>query len=150
MTEIKKNTGLKIALIIVSALLVVSVIINIYFYTQQHGILSDSGLQNQITTLQNEIDQLKAPKLITRLGANDIRLLFSTPYMEISGTVWNVGKNTAQDCRIHVILYQGATVAKATYITLGSIDGEQWKGVTEKIYYEGSAITEWEMDIEYK
>jgi len=209
-SENKKNTGLKVAVIIVSAFLVVSIIINVYFYTRQYG---DNGLEtrvvnlqnqlddltinhqnyvsdyshsnieydvlendrdsqqskvtnlqsdidqlenvveqqeNEIDQLQDEIDGLKAPKLMTRLGANDVRPLFSASYMEISGTVWNVGTNTAYDCRIHIVLYQGSTVAKATYIDLGSIDGETWKDVTEKIYYEGSAITNWEMDIEYK
>ena len=57
--EVKKGTGLKIALIMVSTLFVISLFANLYFYTRQYGITPDSGLENQIANLQNQISNLQ-------------------------------------------------------------------------------------------
>ena len=62
-----------------------------------------------------------------------------------SGTVWNVGSETATNCRLHVILYQGSTIAKDTYISLITINSESYRSVDEKIFYAGTEITDWEI-----
>ena len=135
--EVKKGTGLRIALIVVSILFVVSLIANLYLYTRQYG------LENQITDLQSQVFSLKAPKLVTRLSASDQRPLFQTPYFHVYGEVWNVGTNMAYNCKLHIIIYQGAVVAEDTYINLGIIEGEDFASVDSKVYYEGSALTDW-------
>ena len=56
LSEVKKGTGLKIALIVVSILFVISLIANLYFYTRQYA--PDSGLENQIANLQSQLDSL--------------------------------------------------------------------------------------------
>ena len=56
--EVKKGTGLRIALIVVSILFVVSLIANVYLYNRQYGITPDSGLENQIADLQSQLDSL--------------------------------------------------------------------------------------------
>ncbi len=64
---------------------------------------------------------------------------------EISGTVWNVGTLTATNCRLHVVLYQGSSIAKDTYISLITINSESYKNVFEQISYTCSQITNWEL-----
>lgn len=102
-------------------------------------------LQATISTIQGQVDALRAPKLVTALAVVDQRPLFQTPYFEITGTVWNVGSETATNCRLHVIMYQGSTIAENTYITLSTINGESYRNVDEQIFYVGSQITDWEI-----
>lgn len=154
--EIKTGMGLKIALAVVSILFIISLIANAYLYTQQYGVTPNGGsegqiadLQNQISALQNEIDSLKAANLVTRLGATDEKPWLSTDYLHVTGSVINVGTNAAYNCKLHVILYQGQTVAKDTYINLGTIVGEGYVDVDEKVYYEGSALTNWSITPEW-
>ena len=146
----KSGKGLKIALVLVSAVLIVSVIFNVYLYSQQHGISEDGGLEGQIADLQNQVnsltaerDGLKASKVIHSVSASDTKPMLSTDYLHVVGSIWNVGTNTANNCRLHVILYQGQTVAKDTIINLGAISGESSVYVDEKVYYEGSALSDW-------
>ena len=148
---------------IVTILFAVSLGLNYYLYTQQYGLTPDGGsqgqivdlqnqiatLQNEKSTLQNEIDSLKASKLITSLGVTDQKPWLSTDYLQVTGTVWNVGTNTANNCKLHVILYQGQTIAKDTYINLGAINGETSVSINEKVYYEGSALTDWDITPEW-
>jgi hypothetical protein len=91
----------------------------------------------------DEYNSIVAPKLISvNLKAEDNRPWFQTPYVHVYGYVVNVGSNTANDAKIHVILYQsGGAIAKDTYITLGSVNGESYTSVDTKVYYEGSEIT---------
>ena len=126
--------------------------------TDKNSLTSErDNLQNQVNSLtsdknnlQNEVDSLRAPDLVTRLGMGDERPWFQTPYFHVSGEVWNVGTNTAYNCKLHVVLYQGFVVAEDTYINLGTISGRTYTSVDSKIYYEGSALTgrsitpEWE------
>ena len=57
--EVKTGSRLKIALIVVSTFFVISLIANLYLYTRQYGgITPDSGLENQVTNLQTELDSL--------------------------------------------------------------------------------------------
>ena len=158
-----KGNRLKIVLAVVSILLIVSLIANGYLIIQQYGI-TDGGsegqiadLQNQISTLQNEksalqneIDSLKASKLVTSLGASDEKPWLATDYLHVYGKVWNVGTNTANNCKLHVILYQGAVVAEDTYINLDTIVGESSVSVDSKVYYEGSALTDWNITPEWE
>ena len=153
----KSGKGLKIALVLVSAVLIVSVIFNVYLYSQQHGISEDGGLegqiadlQNQVSALQNDVNSLKAAKLVTRLGASDNRPLLGSKSLFVQGSIWNVGTNPAQNCKLHVVLYQGQTVAKDTYINLGTINGETYTEISENVYYEGSSLSDWTITPEWE
>jgi archaellum component FlaC len=101
-----------------------------------------SNLKIQITNLQSQIDTLKAPKLIgVDLRVEDVRPWLQTPYLHVYGYVCNVGKNTAYDSKIHVVLYQsGGVIAKETDIILGAIPGESYVHVDVNVYYTGSPI----------
>ena len=193
---------------VVSVILIVSLVANAYFYTQQSGSAPDSSLQTQVTSLQNQLANLQeqannlqsgnanltaqvanlenqtvnlrnqtsslqsenvnlqnkktellsqldqgivAPKLVTRLGARDMRYNYSGQDLRlyITGEVWNVGTEAAQNCSIHVTLYQGDTVAKDTYIQLGTINGGSFTEVARNIYYTGEALTNWTITPEY-
>ena len=192
----KKSRGLKIALVVVSILLIASFGANLYFYTthsitvsrltterdvlnqqindltterdnledQVNSLITEReslkqqikdlvnerdplksqivSLQNQITDLEDEVNRLKSPKLVTTLSVTDQRPWFQTPYLQISGEVWNVGSDTAYGCRLHVILYQGSAIAEDTYISLGTINGESYRNVDSKIFYAGSELTD--------
>jgi hypothetical protein len=197
----------KIALAIVSAILVVSLATNAYFCEQQNRLaLSNFVLQNQTMDLQNQVancteqisnlqngnanltakvadlrnqveefsnqtfnlqtqnsnlqvkkeelqsqlnqsqlNQAKAPQLVTRLGARDMRYDYagSDIRLYMSGEVWNAGTDVARNCRLHVTLYQGSVVAKNTYIDLGTINPGTFVGVAQNIYYSGIALTNW-------
>ncbi len=107
-----------------------------------------ANLQNQLSLLS----QGKVPAtLVTRLGANDMRYNYSGQDLRlyITGEVWNVGTEAAVNCSLHVVLYQGDTVAKDTYIKLGTINGGSYTGVTRNIYYRGDALTNWTIIPEY-
>jgi hypothetical protein len=58
-------------------------------------------------------------------------------------------KDIALNCRIHIIAYQGSAVALDSYIILGVINGESWVNIDEKLYYSGSAITNWTAALEW-
>jgi hypothetical protein len=200
----------KLALIVVSVILVGSLVANACFYAlQQHGLAADNdlkkqaaniqsqlvilsnqtnnmqsektilktqitNLENQIANLQNQTDSLQsenahvqdenaaiqnqidqirltgAPKIVTRLGATDVR---STPAaghpwsgvirFYISGEVWNMGTGAAKDCKLHVTLYQGDSVANDTYVEIGTINAGTYTDVAANIYYTGEALTNW-------
>jgi len=206
----------KLALIVVSVILIGSLVANAYFYAlQQHGLAADNdlkkqaadvqsqlvilsnqtnslqsqktsletqvanlenqtgNLQNQTDSLQsenahiqdenaaiqNQIDQIRqtgAPKIVTRLGATDVR---STPAaghpwsgvirFYISGEVWNMGTGAAKDCKLHVTLYQGDSVANDTYVEIGTINAGTYADVAANIYYTGEALTNWTIIPEY-
>ncbi|MEM2915070.1 MAG: hypothetical protein QXH91_06710 [Candidatus Bathyarchaeia archaeon] len=107
--------------------------------------------QATITNLQNQIDALKAPKLIkVNLRADDNRPWLGTPYLHVYGYICNVGTNTAYSSKIHVVAYQsGGVVAIDTYITLGTIYGESWTSVDSNIYYSGSELVSWTLTLEW-
>jgi hypothetical protein len=143
-------------------ILVFSLIGNIYFYNQQYvfavhndvlqGQASElktlaNTLENETTELENQLSQLnqERPRLVTRLGANDMR--FDYPGQQIrlyiSGEIWNVGTSIARNCKLQVILYQGGVVANATDIPLGIIDVGSYADVASNVYYTGNALTNW-------
>ena len=101
-----------------------------------------ADLQDQTNSLQTQIENLKSAKLIlVNLYGTDTRPLSQTPYLHVEGEVVNVGTYYAFNCKLHVILYQGAVVAEDTYVNLGTIIGEGYTTVDSKIYYEGEALT---------
>jgi regulator of replication initiation timing len=116
----------------------------------------NSNLQSENAAIQNQIDQIGTPKILTRLGATDVR---STPAaghpwsgvirFYISGEVWNMGTGAAKDCKLHVTLYQGDAVANDTYVELGTINAGSYTDVAANIYYTGEALTNWTINPEY-
>jgi|GEM_PF-1613989 len=110
------------------------------------------ALQNQVTLLQNQLNTLKAPKLIVvELRVEDIRPWLQTPYLHVYGYICNVGTNTANESKLHIIAYQGdGVVAKETDILLGSIPGESQAYVDANIYYTGSPITKYEIALNWQ
>jgi hypothetical protein len=94
---------------------------------------------------------LQAAKLISvNLKAEDNRSIVQTPYVHVYGYVVNVGNNTANDAKIHVVLQQsGGVVAKDAYIDLGSVGGESVVSVDTKASYEGSEIALASLDLEW-
>lgn len=101
-----------------------------------------ANLQSELSLLSQE----KIPaKLVTRLGANDMRYNYSGQDLRlyITGEVWNVGTEAAQNCSLHVMLYQGDAVAEDTYIELGTINGGSYTEVARNIYYTGDKLTNW-------
>jgi hypothetical protein len=93
---------------------------------------------------ENQTLALKVPKLsVLSLYSGDVRPWSGTPYLHVYGEIWNVGSDTAYNCRLHVILYQGSVVAKDTYVDIGTIFGENKNSVDAKIYYDGDALTSW-------
>jgi len=104
-----------------------------------------------IAALQDEIDSLKAAKLVSvNLKAEDNRSIVETPYVHVYGFVVNVGNYTADDARVHVVLQQsGGVVANDIYISLGSVGGESVVSVDAKVYYEGSEIVIASLDLEW-
>lgn len=108
-----------------------------YRYTHHY---SDS----EYNTIKDERDSLKAPKLSTlSLHYADDRPWLGTPHLHVYGEVWNVGTDTAYNCKLHVMAYQGSVKAIDTYVHLGTISGENRKSVDENVYYSGEALTSW-------
>ena len=160
---------LKLALAAVTVILVVSFAANAYFYAQQYRFTINSVLQKQAADLRNQINNLQnekadlqsqlsqlsqrpvAPKLVTRLGATDMRYNYTGQNIRlyITGEVWNVGTAPAYNCRLHVTLYQGDTVAKDTRIELGTINAGSFVDIAKNIYYTGNALTNWTLIPEY-
>ena len=142
--------------------LLVSLVGNVYFYSEQrnstlrNAALKEqaselhtlaSTLENETAELEDQLDELgqEGPRLVTRLGASDMRFSYTgqETRLYISGEMWNVGTSAAHNCRLHVTLYQGVTVAKDTYIELGIIDVGSYVDVASNVYYTGNALTNW-------
>jgi hypothetical protein len=144
------------------AILFVSLVGNVYLYIEQRDstlrnaalIEQTSELRTLTNTLENETAELEdqltqlsieGPRLVTRLGASDMRFNYTgqETRLYISGEIWNVGTSAARNCRLHVTLYQGVTVAKNTYVELGTIDVGSYVDVASNVYYTGNALTDW-------
>ena len=147
-----------------------SLIANAYFYTQQSSFTARNDalrkqaaelrdevddLQNETASLQSQLSQLdqeEGPKLVTRLGANDMRFTYQGQdfRLYVSGEVWNVGTSTAHNCRLHVTLYVGTVVAKEAYFELGTINAGSFVDVASNVYYAyPNALTNWTIVPEY-
>jgi len=110
---------------------------------------SIASYEDRVTDLQNQINDLKAPKLIAVNLKSDDNRLGSTPYLHIYGEVCNVGTNTAYNCTIHVIAYQSGTIAINKDIMLGIISGGSWTSVDWKLDYNGTALTNWTTSLDW-
>jgi hypothetical protein len=157
---------LKFAFVILTVILTVSLLANAFLYTRQFS-LTNSGLQKQVTLLENQLSNLQDEKvnlqnqlqnrlnqtptaqLETRLGTSDIRY---PPYANhpwggirfyVSGEVWNVGSVAANNSKLHIILYQGSVKANDTYVYLGTIEAGSFVDVAANIRYIGDALTNW-------
>ena len=164
-----KHLKLKIVFIAMMAILIVSLVTNASLFWERDNInlnnseqkQANTDLQNQVADLQTKKASLEnqlqtqqssanSPKLVTRLGLKDVR---ASPYANhpwsgnirfyLSGEVWNVGQIPAYNCRLHVVLYQGATVANDTFVMLGTIKPGTFVDVSANIYYVGEALTSW-------
>jgi hypothetical protein len=145
-------------IIALSVCLAVSLIANFSIYaqvsdlqTQQAAAQQQIGnLQGEKETLQKQIDQQNAPRIVTRLGVRDIR---SSPALNhpwsnkirlyIDGDVWNIGADTAMNCYLNVTLYQNNVVANQSLIRLGTISGASSVHVAYNIHYSGDPLTRW-------
>ncbi len=110
----------------------------------------NSHLHDEKANLQSQLSKLsqgepRPPKLVTRLGASDMRYNYSGQDIRlyITGEVWNVGTEAAQNCSLHVTFYQGDNVAEDSCIQLGTIEGGSFTDVARNIYYTGDALTNW-------
>ena len=121
--------------------------------------IENSRIQDEKIAIQNQIEQIQLtgePKIVTRLGTTDVR---STPAaghpwsgvirFYTAGEVWNLGTGSARDCRLHITLFQGDTVANDTYIELGTIKAGTYVNVATNIYYTGEALTNWTIIPQY-
>ena len=119
----------------------------------------NAELRSENAAIQTQIDQVSqngTPKIVTRLGARDVRESPAPghPWSEIirfyvSGEVWNVGTGAARNLRLHVTIYQGDTMANDTYVELGTINAGSYADVAANIYYTGEALTNWTIIPEY-
>ena len=140
-----KNTRLKIGLVVVSILLILTTLITVFIYSNYNKILAErDDLIQQVNDLTNRIEELETPRLATSLNVEDKEV-----YLQITGEVWNLGHETAYMCKLHVILYEGDSVAKEEYVHLGDNVGmiaeQRYDRVDAKVYYEGAQITDWEI-----
>ena len=151
------------------AILIGSLAVNACFLAQLYSLtMGNSSVQKQVDDFRSQVadlqsekaslqDQLQtqqsranSPELVTRLGVKDVR---ASPYANhpwsgrirfyVSGEVWNVGRVPAYNCKLHVVLFQGATVANDTYVMLGAIKPGSFVDVSADVYYDGEALTSW-------
>jgi hypothetical protein len=111
--------------------------------TYNDYINTHSNSDTEYAALEVERDAYKAPKLnLLNLQSSDEWSLVA-PYLHYYGEVWNVGNETAYDCRLHVTAYQGTVKAIDTWFGLGTIPGENKKSLDVTLDYEGTALTTW-------
>jgi hypothetical protein len=132
---------------------------NVTYYTSQitslqsqiQTLTNEKGqLQNQISSLNSQITSLQVPKLMGIIYADDNRPFLQTPYLHVYGYVYNVGVYTAYNSKVHVVLRQsGGVIAKDTSIVIGIIFGEEWAKIDSNIYYDGSALINWSITLEW-
>ena len=151
----------KFILLPIVTVLLVSLVGNIYFYSEQRQSTlrnialkeqaseldtSVSNLKDEIAELENQLNYLQeGPRLVTRLGTKDIRYDYEGQIIRfyISGEVWNVGTTIAHNSKLHVTLYQGSTIANNTYIEIGEINPGTHADVASDVFYTGSKLTNW-------
>ena len=95
-------------------------------------------------SLQSEVNSLRAPQFVWKIDITDSRPFLQTPRAIVKGDIWNVG-TSACNCRLHVVIYQGAVIAEDTYINVGTINGRYYRSVNSEIFYDGSEITSYEV-----
>lgn len=93
----------KIGLIVVSAVLAASLIVNIYFSTQQYGITTPNiELESQLTTLQSQLDSLET----TNQDYVDTHSHSNSDYDSLQNQVNNLTENVTQDSQIQSLQQQ--------------------------------------------
>ena len=114
-----------------------------------NGIISQKD--SEIASLNSQINSLKAPKVVkVNLKADDSRPFLGTVSLHVYGELCNVGSNTANNVKLHVVAYQsGGVVAIDTYIVVGSMNGESWTSVNGSPTYGGGALTSWDITPEW-
>jgi hypothetical protein len=110
--------------------------------TFQEYVATHNYTNSEYEELRNERDMLMIPKLsIISLHLDDVRPLLESPRLHIYGEVWNVGSDTAYNCELHIVAYQGSVKAIDAEIFLGTIEGENRVSLEQNVYYTGEALT---------
>ena len=109
----------------------------------------NSNLQAENTNLQDKINLLETPRIVTRLGVRDCNWDSSSMRLYIAGEDWNAGAGPANNCSLHVVLYQGKSVAVDTRIDLGTLDSGSETDIAENIHYRGAALSNWSIVPEF-
>lgn len=100
-----------------------------------------NSLNAQITSLQSEIDSLKAPQLHeVEVYWTDNHPLIGSPYVNIYGSIFNSGSQTAYSVVCTVRVYDVYdTLLKTEPIHLGNIEGKSYQSFDVDIEYSGDA-----------
>lgn len=148
-------SGVKTGLIVCAILIGLLIISNWWFYTSLQGQITTlqtdynnykSGhghSNNEYTTLQNELEAVKAAKLSGTLDARDVRPWYSDSYLHITGHVFNSGSYAAIDVQLSVEAYQDEVRVLDIVVNLGTIIGGGISYVDSKIYYSGASLSHW-------
>ena len=109
------------------------------------------NLQNQIVgleeyvedieDLQNEINFMLTPKIVTNLGVSDVRT--DPPRLYINGFVCNCGFETAYNCGLKVTLFRYREVVEETIFDLFTVENGEYIEVSRDIHYNGDRLTHW-------
>lgn len=100
-----------------------------------------NSLNAQITTLESEIDSLRAPQLHrVEVYYTDNHPIIGSPYVNIYGSIFNSGSQTAYSVVYTVRIYDAYdTLLKAEEIHLGNIAGKSHEAFDVDIEYSGDA-----------
>jgi len=135
--------NVSIALGIICIILAVGLVGAVVNYT---SIIATKDFQiassnSQITDKDNTISSLKKAQLHrVNVAWSDHHPWFSSPYISISGTVFNSGSETALNVRVAVRIYDSrGTLLKTEEILLGIIEGKSYKNFDMTIGYSGDA-----------
>ncbi|MCW4019459.1 MAG: hypothetical protein NWF00_12420 [Candidatus Bathyarchaeota archaeon] len=99
-----------------------------------------------IDGLEEEIQNLRHPGVVTRLGATDVRT-DDDPRLWITGEVLNRGIKDVANVRLYVVLYQNDVVANETYVEAGFIRAGSQMNIRTNVFYEGTALTGWDITV---
>ena len=119
-----------------------------YVSSHSHTNIDYEILSVSAGNLQSQINILKASNLTRiNLGESDNRPINGTPYLHIISVIVNLGIETGYESALHVVLYQGATITKDTYVLTGTIPGQTGIPTTNDVEYYGSALTAWTITV---
>jgi hypothetical protein len=135
--------------------------------TQLAGNISQlQALQNQYAPIESQLEYFKnrvvqlfpdekeaqqaalssskspIPFLIARVGATDVGGT-NFPYLYVTGTVYNVGTETANDVSLHVVLFRDSEVVADDMIHVGTLDVYTSASASQNIFYLGEALSNW-------
>jgi Tfp pilus assembly protein PilX len=128
-----------VALFVLSGVLAVYVQQNINSQNQSKEISSQS---KQITILQNQLNQLESPKLISiGIQFTDNRSEPNAPFLRVSDYVVNVGTAEANNCKIYVTATQGENAtALNTSAFIPSLEAGAFETIDLQFPYTGQAL----------